>query len=85
MTNILSTRSKGYSIQLQKLIVTEGYVQLSPLEYNFDLDELTSLMDKLDTLRLPVPFVFLYDEFWLLFVRIHSVIENILGKDYSRS
>lgn len=70
---------------IQHLMKDEGYVELQPLIFgDIKFSELTDLMDKLHRLKLPMAFVYIYDEFWLLFFRLHRVIESIIGENYFR-
>ena len=68
---------------IRSLIVEEGYVKIDPL-FNDTFDDMKSLINKLEELELPIPFCFMFDEFWLLFMRLHNIIGSVLGQDYYR-
>lgn len=69
---------------LQGLMRKEGYFQLPPVGWNLPLVEMVALVARLDAAGIPVPFAFLYDEFWALFIKLHQLIEPILGPGYLR-
>ena len=68
---------------IRSLMKEEGYVKLDPL-FNDTFDDMKLLINKLDELELPIPFCFMFDEFWLLFMRLHNIIGSVLGQDYYR-
>lgn len=68
---------------LKELIIQEGYVKIDPL-FSDSFDSMKALINKLDEIGLPIPFCFIYDEFWLLFMRLHNVIGSILDLDFYR-
>ena len=68
---------------IRSLMKEEGYVKLDPL-FNDTFDDMKLLINKLDELELPIPFAFMFDEFWLLFMRLHNIIGSVLGQDYYR-
>lgn len=70
--------------QLNGLLKTEGYFQLPPQQWGLPLARLAGLVRELDAARLPLPFAFVYDEFWMLFFRLHRLIEGVLGPGYMR-
>lgn len=70
--------------RLQSLIKTEGYIQMPPANWTLPLEEMVALVARLDAAGIPVPFAFVYDEFWLLFTKLHRVIEQLLGPGYMR-
>jgi hypothetical protein len=69
-------------LELVERMVIEGYFQLSPQQYNLPLQEMTELMDKLHEMSLPVVFCFMYDEFWLPFLRVDGLMKRVLGDGY---
>ena len=71
--------------QVIDLILKEGYVQLpTQAESIVNIDAMAALIEKLHSLNIPIAFCFLFDEFWIIFMRLHGTIETILGKDYKR-
>ncbi len=69
---------------LQALMRQEGYFQLPPVNWALPLEDLVTLVGRLDAAGIPVPFAFLFDEFWALFIKLHQLIEPILGPGYLR-
>ena len=50
-------------------------------------DTLACLRDTISSfhsLHIPVQFIFIYDEAWILFMRLHNIISAIVGSDYQR-
>ncbi len=72
------------STALHALMRREGYFQMPPVDWQLPLAEMSSLIARLDAAGIPVPFAFVYDEFWLMFVKLHVVIEGLLGPGYMR-
>ncbi len=66
------------------MIKAEGYFQLPPLEWELPLNDLVALVGKLDAAGIPVPFAFVYDEFWVLYVKLYQIVERLLGPGYFR-
>lgn len=69
---------------LQTLINIEGYFHLPPVEWRLPLDEMVAVIRRLDAEGIPVPFAFIYDEFWALYVKLYHVIQSLLGPGYFR-
>lgn len=69
---------------LQTLMRQEGYFQMPPVDWQLPMQEMVSLIARLDADGIPVPFAFVYDEFWLMFVKLHEVIGGLLGPGYLR-
>jgi hypothetical protein len=65
-------------------MVTEGYLDLPPQQYDLLLANLTALIDQLVDLNIPIVFAFVFDEYWLLFMRIHRTLALMLGEEYRR-
>ena len=70
--------------QVLALIRKEGYFQLDPPVWDLPLTRLAAAIDRLEASGVPVPFAFMYDEFWILFLRLSRVIETVLGPGYRR-
>jgi hypothetical protein len=62
----------------------EGYFQLPPVPWNLPIEQMAALVAQLDARGIPLPFSFVYDEFWLLFWRLDKMITSILGPGYLR-
>lgn len=69
---------------LQKTILTEGYIQLPALQWELPIAEMEELVKNLDTKGIPLPFTFVYDEYWLLFTKLGEIIKALLGEGYLR-
>jgi hypothetical protein len=69
---------------LQSVMRTEGYFQLPPVDWQLPIDLMIALIAKLDAAGIPVPFAFVYDEFWAMSVKLHRLLEPQLGPGYLR-
>lgn len=72
------------SIKVNKLVIEEGYAQLDPLPWDLPLASMVQLIEKLHSMGLPITFCYLFDEFWYIFMRLHSTLGHILGSEYRR-
>lgn len=82
--NVLRT-SNATREHLRALMKEEGYVELEPQDfYPVDVPQLVTTNERLFQAGIPLPFCFMYDEFWLLYVMLHEVIGSFLGTDYLR-
>ncbi|HXV74335.1 MAG TPA: phytanoyl-CoA dioxygenase family protein [Sphingomonadales bacterium] len=70
--------------RLKELVKREGYFQADPPQWNLPLEGMIALTHKLTGLGIPTPFVFIYDEFWMVFTKIGKIIEGLLGKGFQR-
>ena len=82
-TKILDIDSNNITT-IKELIIEEGYVKFEQLFNNQYFNEMKVLINKLYELNLPIPFCYIYDEFWLLFMKLHNIIGSILDNDYYR-
>jgi hypothetical protein len=69
---------------LRDLIRVEGYFQLPPQQWGLPIKQMADLIRALDQQAIPLPFSFVYDEFWCLYVRLHQILEGLLGPGYLR-
>jgi len=69
---------------LRGLIRAEGYFQLPPQSWDLPLQRMVDTVKKLDADGMPLPFSFVYDEFWVLYLRLHRVLEALIGPGYLR-
>jgi hypothetical protein len=67
---------------LHRLLLSEGYFQLPPPAWDLPIDEMAALVAALDAQGIPLPFAFMYDEFWLLFMKLGRLLETQLGPDF---
>ena len=69
---------------LRELMRVEGYFQLPPQQWGLPIEGMAEVVKSLDSQNIPLPFVFAYDEYWCLFVRMHKILEGLLGEGYQR-
>src|SRR5687768_6095720 len=69
---------------LKELIKVKGYFQLPPQQWELPIARMAELIKELERRGLPLPFSFMYDEFWCLFFRLHKLLEGLLGEGYLR-
>ncbi|WP_167772865.1 phytanoyl-CoA dioxygenase family protein [Ramlibacter humi] len=69
---------------LRGLLREEGYFQLPPQPWDLPIDAMAQLVRMLDERGIPLPFSFMYDEFWILYYRLHGMIQGLLGPGYLR-
>ena len=69
---------------LRELIRVEGYFQLPPQRWDLPIDGMVNLVKALNANGLPLPFAFVYDEFWCLYLRLNHVIESLIGPGFLR-
>ena len=69
---------------LGALMRTEGYFQLPPQPWGLPIDAMAQLIRTLDARGLPLPFSFMYDEFWALYWQLDKMIAALLGPGYLR-
>jgi len=67
---------------MRKVILREGYYHVSNLEWQMDLAGMAKAITNLSVKGFSPPFAFVYDEFWLLFAKLHSLIAGLLGDNY---
>src|SRR4030081_1165786 len=59
----------------------EGYLQ-ARLDWGLDLKNMADTVRALSAANLSPVFAFLYDEFWVPFVKLHQVYAGLLGQKY---
>ncbi len=67
---------------LDRLIRTEGYFQLDPVQWCLPWAEMARAAATMRAAGLSPCFVFMYDEFWLAFAKLDPLIRAIMGDDY---
>jgi len=65
-------------------IVNDGYFHISFDSWNLPFDEMTRCIQKLKDIDMQPVWCFVYDEFWLLTIKIDAYIKSILGENYHR-
>src|SRR5262245_56730949 len=63
---------------LEGLLVSEGYFQLDPPEWGVSIGDLADAVLELGKHNWMPPFVFLYDETWMLFEKLGNVLGHLL-------
>ena len=58
----------------RQLMLKEGYIHFPPQEFSLSFHAMRQVIDVLHARALPLILVFLYDEFWLLFYRMHPLL-----------
>lgn len=66
--------------ELKARIVDEGYFELPPVGWGLPVDAMARVVRTLREQGIPVVFSFAYDEFWLIFYRLHAIIQKNLGE-----
>ena len=66
------------------LLLKEGYFQLPPMAELLGTDNLRRAVVKLVEEGWMSPFGFMYDEFWLLFLRLGKLIATVMHEDFYR-
>jgi len=69
---------------VRESMIEEGYLKLDQLFDVHLVNKMKTLIDKLDEMSIPLAFCFIYDEFWIIFMKLHRIIGCILGDDYYR-
>ena len=68
---------------LEPLLVKEGYIQLDKVAWDLPLADMAQAIARLVGCGLVPPFCFMYDEFWMMFSRLHQVMCRLLGEQYA--
>ena len=68
---------------LRQVMRIEGYFQLPPPRWDLPVEEMAALVASLDAQGIPLPFAFMFDEFWLLFMKLNRLIAAQLGAEFS--
>ncbi len=67
---------------LEELLLREGYFHLPPLAWQLPLDDMARAIVRLTEAGFVAPFCFMYDEFWLMFIKLNGLLRQLLGEDY---
>jgi 2-polyprenyl-3-methyl-5-hydroxy-6-metoxy-1,4-benzoquinol methylase len=71
--------------EMEKLLFNlknEGYFQIDSFLSEAEISRMATGIEKLRESGWPVPFAFIYDEFWQTFCRLSQILSVILGEDY---
>lgn len=82
-TQLMEVEKKNID-RLNTFLVHDGYFELPPPNWRLPLDSMADCVSKLAKFGLPTPFAFVYDEYWVAYLRLHRLITGILGEGYYR-
>jgi hypothetical protein len=68
---------------LAEALRCEGYIHTPPLDWQLPIPQMAEVVCRIHSLGLPPVFVYLYDETWWLFGRLHGQLTALLGDDYA--
>jgi hypothetical protein len=68
---------------LAQALRCEGYIHTRPLDWRLPILEMAEVVCRFHSLGLPPVFVYLYDETWSLFGRLHGLLTALLGDNYA--
>lgn len=70
--------------EAQEWLIDDGYFEFPNYAREFEAVKLARAVKAITDEGWMSPFGFIYDEFWLLFLRMHDYFSVILGPDYQR-
>lgn len=76
--------SNDIADSLSKLMHDDGYFQINPPNWNLNINNMAIATSKFAETNLPIPLVFIFDEFWIIFKKLHNIANAILGEGYLR-
>jgi hypothetical protein len=62
--------------------VDEGYIQARKLAWDDWFPNIREAIKLLERLNIPLPFLFVYCEPWLLLAKLHPILEELLEGEY---
>ena len=68
--------------RLPETLIKEGYGRWHPPRWNLDLAGLARAIGAIDAAGLPATFCYVYDETWLVFLKLRSLLTTVLGEGY---
>ena len=68
--------------EIKKELVEDGYFQINPVDWGLPLAEMRLAITNFYDMGLPIPFVFIYDEFFLMPYKVSGILSFILGNDF---
>lgn len=68
--------------QINESLLDEGYFALDPKDFQLPIDEMANAISQLKSRNMMPVYAFVYDEFWMLFFKLHNLLCSILGNDY---
>lgn len=67
--------------EVKERMKQEGYLSIDPINWDIDIEQLAFGVKKLHDNKINPIYVTIYDEYWLLFQKLHNLISSIIG-DY---
>jgi hypothetical protein len=68
--------------RLNGQLIQEGYFHVAQMPWNLPLPAMAEAIIRLTQRGLVPPFCFMYDEFWIIFYRLHGLLGRLLGPGY---
>jgi hypothetical protein len=68
---------------LEGQLLREGYFHIPQVPWNLPLADMSQAIARLVQRGLVPPFCFMYDEFWLMFAKLHQMLSRLLGPEYA--
>jgi hypothetical protein len=65
--------------QVSHKIKLEGYFQSPKQQWEIDFQLLVNLIGRLKASKIPTPFAFIFDEYWLIFWKLSQIAQHVLG------
>jgi len=73
----------GHALELYKTrLIDEGYVQTPQLSWDDWFSNIREAIELLERLNIPLPFIFVFCEPWLLASKLHVILEKLYGGEY---
>ncbi|GGP22743.1 phytanoyl-CoA dioxygenase family protein [Silvimonas iriomotensis] len=67
---------------LAERTIREGYFQADPVDWQLPIVDMATVIHTLRQMQIPPVLAFVYDEFWLVYVKMGALLARILGDDY---
>lgn len=76
--------NQKFEQEINDRMITEGYFQIEPPDWEMDFEIMSNIISILVNNNMPAVMAFLFDEFWIIFIKLNKIAEVILGKGYLR-
>jgi hypothetical protein len=63
--------------------IKEGYFQLDPIDWKLPIYDMANAIIRLKEQKILTAYAFVYDEYWLMFYKLHKILLRLLG-NYKR-
>ncbi len=67
---------------LEGMILKEGYFHLPRMSWDMPVGAMADTIGRLVAQGYAAPFCFMYDEFWMIFAKVHGILRLLLGDGY---